>query len=170
MFFVFFFVSLSLPSLRYVRSGSHPLAKDATRLSLDCASAKLCLARTSSSWHRNHYHSFPPPRGKSETKMKNKKKTRTRSLLLVSLSLSLSSPLSRHLSVSSSYRSLPGTGKVKGRRRMGMRGEKHHLPRSSASVPKYTGPQVRVYSLLGRQRTKEWDAGVGTKEIGTTPG
>lgn len=103
-FLFFFFVSLSLPSLPYVRSGSHPLAKDATRLSLDCASAKLCLARTSSSWHRNHYHSFPPPRGKSETKMKSKKKTRTRSLLLVSLSLS------RHLSVSSSYRSLPGTG------------------------------------------------------------
>lgn len=59
-----FFSSSLFPSLfsllSYARSGSHPLAKDTTRLSLDCASAKLCLARTSSSWHGNHYHPFPP--------------------------------------------------------------------------------------------------------------
>lgn len=46
---------------------------------------------------------------------------------------------------------------------MGMRGGKHHPPGSSASVPKYPGPYVRVYSLLGRQKAKEWAAQGGRR-------
>lgn len=85
---VFFFLPLPLPpgAHRSARAEPPP-AKDATRLSLDCASAKLYLARTSSSWHGNHYHPFSPPislsdAGKPETRMKNKKETRARAPLL----------------------------------------------------------------------------------------
>jgi len=85
------------------------------------------------------------------------------------LSFSLSFPLSRHLSISSlSYRSLLGTRKAKGGREYE---EENTIYRGLVPLYRNTlGPCL--YSLLGRQRATEWDAGgwCGTKGVGTTLG